>query len=272
MQIEVLNQTKPSNKTAPLLNRAELFGDGFFTTGLIQNKQFKQQNAHLDRLSSSAERLGFSDYDTEALQIRLKSLLEEQADENERVIRISVTRVQAQRGYSVSNDAQTQCMITLSKRPELLSRPCELFVAKTQVSRNQTIAGIKHLNRLDSVLASMEISNNQQEAIMLDGEQVICGSKTNVFFHLNDKWVTPKLDQCGILGITRQRVLDAFADNGIECSEQMIKSNELKACNSAFITNSLIGVWAASSINDRKLDLSYSNQIQQLINFNLNHE
>jgi len=262
----VLDQTNPSSESSPLLNRAEMFGDGFFTTGLIQNRQFKQQNAHLERLNFSAERLGFLDYNSETLQSRLKFLLEEQVDDNERVIRISVTRVQAQRGYSVSDKAQSRCQIILSKRPELPSQPCELFVAKTQVSRNRTIAGIKHLNRLDSVLASMEVSNNQQEAIMLDGESVICGSKTNLFFHLNGQWITPKLDQCGILGVTRQRVLNIFADIGIECSEQMIKSSQLKACKAAFVTNSLIGVWAASSIDGRKLDLSYSNQIQQLIN------
>lgn len=270
----MIDQSQSSNETTALLNRAELFGDGFFTTGLIQSGQFKQGRAHLERLNISAERLSFSDYDNDALQKALKSLLDELAEKNsdensnDLVIRISVMRLQAERGYSVSDKAQGRCQIILSKRPELSNQPCELFVAKSQVSRNRTTAGIKHLNRLDSVLASMEISHNQQEAIMLDGDRVICGSKTNLFLHINGTWMTPKLDLCGILGITRQRVLDAFADNGIECRESAIESNQLQACKAAFVTNSLIGVWAASSIDGGQLDPDYCNQIKQLISLN----
>ena len=262
MIVEIIDQISETPGNPFSLDRAALYGDGFFTTGVIQNHQFSQQSRHFERLRKTAERLLFTNLDLVALQESLKVLLEQT---DNAAIRITIFRRQQQRGYSISSNAETVCRILVSKLPILPDKSCELIEAITAISSNPSLAGLKHLNRLDSVLAASEICNTGQEVLMFNGEQVICGSKSNLFVKLNGVWLTPKLDQCGIAGITRARTMEAFTSNNIKCVEARIERSDLAEIEAAFVTNSLISIWPAHSINGRALEINSYKNIRMLV-------
>ncbi len=262
MLIDVIDQIAVSTKELPLLDRGELFGDGFFTTGIIKQHQLCYQQQHIERLKKSAKILQFAKIDFSLLENKLKAVCTKVANAT---IRISFSRRQKQRGYAIAEEGEFHCRIILSELASPPKQSCELVEANTAVSYNPSLAGIKHNNRLDSVLAATEITNQYQEALMFHNDTVICGSKSNLFVKLNNKWVTPDLTFCGIHGITRNRVLKAFANNNIEHEIRTINRAELNHVSSAFMTNSLIGVWPVSKINQRQLDLIYCNEIKHLI-------
>ncbi len=262
MHIEVIDHTGKNTLLLPPLDRAELFGDGFFTTGVIHRRQFCHQQRHFERLLISADRLLFNGLDLSELGKRLDLIVTEI---DCAAIRISISRRQAQRGYSIALDAYYSCTIMLSDLPAVPSEDCRLIDAKTAISSNPTLAGLKHLNRLDSVLAASEISEPNQEVLMYHGELAISGSKSNLFVKTNGVWLTPALSHCGITGITRDRTLEMFKQQQIQYSIIDIKRSDLVKADAAFMTNSLIGIWPVTSINARLINTEDSEHIKKLI-------
>lgn len=244
------------------LDRACLFGDGFFTTGIIVDHQLCYQNNHMERLLESANKLRFNGFSISSIKQSIAKLSEQNANAS---IRISISRRQNQRGYAISKQAEYCCTIHISELLETPQVPCELLDATVSISHNKDLAGIKHLNRLDSVLAASEISNNNQEVLMYHDDQVICGSRSNLFVKLNKEWLTPKLDSAGVKGLTRQRVLDVFNEKKIKYQVTNITRKQLTQVSAAFVTNSLIGLWPAKSVNGCALDVGDSDQLRKLI-------
>ena len=262
MDISVIDQIIKNPGPLPELDRAGLFGDGFFTTGIIYQHQFCHQQRHFERLITSANRLLFDGLNLRELKNRLNQLVSEI---DNAAVRISISRQQSQRGYAIAPDANYRCTILLSTLPSVPSENCELLDAETEISCNPTLAGLKHLNRLDSVLAASEISKANQEALMYHGDLAISGSKSNLFVKLDGVWKTPKLSHCGIAGITRDRTIEIFKQNNIQCSITDINRTELANVDGAFLTNSLFGIWPVASINTRMINVEDSEHIRKLI-------
>jgi len=259
MQIDIVNQIEHA-EDPNTLDRSSLFGDGFFTTGVIKSNQLLLKNQHLDRLKQSATKLLFPELDIG----RLSNIIDELCLSHcSAIIRINVYRRQTKRGYSIAKDALTQITIMLSPVQKKPSEYCELFDAKTEISLNHSLAGIKHLNRLDSVLAASEVTQANHEALMYQQNNLICGSKSNIFLRLNKQWMTPSITSCGVNGIMRQRVLHNMQKIGITCEIVDLPSAQIKDVSAAFITNCVFGVWPASYVNGRELDLLLTNQITE---------
>lgn len=244
--------------------RGALFGDGFFTTGLIENFQLLHVERHQKRLVDSAQQLLFSTFDSDSLFSHLAQIV---CQVEKAVVRISVTRSQALRGYAIANSQD--CTVTIQLFP-WLARPtknCHAFFAETPPSINPRLAGIKHLNRLDSVLAATEIMSARQEALLCIEESVICGSKSNLFIRVDNSWFTPKLNLAGIEGITKQRLMENMRAEGIIVTEKEITRCEVERAESAFLTNSLLGIWPVSKVEERKLATQFTGRLQSLLNF-----
>jgi len=263
MLVEIIEQNQNVSTGTNVLDRDTLFGDGFFTTAVIDNHQLSFQQQHFRRLTEAAKHFQYLDFKIESLTDALQPVL---ARTQSAVIRISIVRQQVARGYAISKQANTMCRMLLSPLPILPAQHCELFDAQTAISVNPSLAGFKHLNRLDSVLAASECSNKHQEALMFDGERVICGSRSNLFVRLKKQWCTPEITNCGITGITKVRVMEVIESRGLPCLEKTLVRSDLTEIDAAFVTNSLIGVWPAKSINGRLLQTSGYEEICQMVN------
>jgi len=226
-------------------SRDALFGDGFFTTLIIRNSSIINKTRHLFRLEESANRLNFNGWNG----IEIDSSLDDIALKyTNSILRISCSRKQKERGYAFSTNAKIQCDIAVQKLKKFPYKSCHLKIAETPISVNKMLAGIKHLNRLDNVMASSECDEPNQEVLMCDGERVICGSRSNLFLKIDGEWITPIISNCGINGITQAVVIEKMNERGIDCQYKNIVKNDLKKVTASFVTNSIVGIWPVESM------------------------
>lgn len=263
MKIHVFNQLS-DQKGDLSLERGTLFGDGFFTTGIVKQGKICFLEEHLTRIKNSALRLKFSNIDCEQL---VESINKEIADIKQAVFRLSFIREQKIRGYAISPDQKTKVLLHLSNWQEKPNTLCEVFFAQTPITINPLFAGIKHLNRLDNVFAASECIKPNQEALLCDGEYVISGSRSNCFFYFDHTWHTPLLSQAGIEGITKQRLLTLSQDKQIPIIESHITREQTLQSEAAFVTNSIFGIWPISKIENNLLDTQRCLDLQSDLDF-----
>ena len=109
------------------------------------------------------------------------------------------------------------------------------------------MAGIKHCNRLEQVLARAGLKSD--EGIMLDeNHNVISVTQGNIYAVLSNTLITPKLDKCGVKGTRRAVILDLAKLLGIKVKVDTLSVKELGQADEVFISNSIIGIQSISKI------------------------
>lgn len=115
---------------------------------------------------------------------------------------------------------------------------------------------MKHLNRLEQVLARSEWTEGFHEGLMLDSEGFVTeGTMSNVFLVSGNRLVTPILDQCGVSGVMRSLVLQCASDVGLRWQERRIGLDEVLTADGLFMTNSLVGVWPVVQFQKRRYEI-----------------
>ncbi len=224
------------------------YGDGLFETIAVHDGAPALWDRHMRRLSLGCERLGITPIDTAQLLRESLQLCDGVA---QGVLKIIITRGSAGRGYRAppSGTAQPTRLVALHAWQEY---PVAFWVegvavrlCSTRLSSNPALAGIKHLNRLEQVLARSEWDDTAiPEGLMLDGEgHVIEGTMSNLFIVRNERLLTPDLSRCGVAGVMRAGILDSMRDAGIPAEITQITLDDVKSSDEVFLCNSLIGVW-----------------------------
>ena len=247
-------------------DRGFQYGDGLFETIEVADGKplFFQQ--HLQRLLKGCERLliPFPDLDLlEREAVQLCSGLDRA------VLKLIITRGSGGRGYR-----QPDCIVPtrlLSVHPFPVYP--DYFQTKGVVTRfcnqrlavNPSLAGIKHMNRLEQVLARAEWQDNEvQEGLMLDYEDhVVEGTMSNLFFVKDDVLHTPDLCKCGIRGILRGIVVDLANRNNIVVCEQQFKRQSVLEADEIFVTNSVIGIWPIKQLDSQCFKVGGITQVIQ---------
>jgi len=126
---------------------------------------------------------------------------------------------------------------------------------RTRLGRNPALAGLKHLNRLEQVLARAEWDGeNIAEGLMLDDVgQVISGTQSNLFAVIAGRIVTPELGQCGVAGVMRRAFCGWAAAHASSVVEHSLRPGDLEAATEIFVTNSLIGAWPVRELAEKQL-------------------
>ncbi len=130
-------------------------------------------------------------------------------------------------------------------------------VCATRLGDSPALAGLKHLNRLEQVLARAEWDDPEiAEGLMLNSSgHVVEGTMTNLFLLREGALITPELSRCGVVGVMRGVVMDAARKKGIPVVERTLALQELASANAIFVTNSLIGIWPVRELEGRPFDL-----------------
>jgi 4-amino-4-deoxychorismate lyase len=210
---------------------------------------------HLQRLAQGLLVLGFPDCRS-SIENQLSGVLEElaQANVREAVVRVTVTRGGGPRGYAPPAACVPRTLIGVvdtDRSWKQLSRPAHLAVATIRLAAQPQLAGIKHLNRLEQVLAARERAEMAvDELLMLDQNafavSVISG---NVFAVVAGDILTPTLQSCGVRGTRRQLLIDRWAPAlGIQVAERNISAEQLEQAEELFFTNSLLGLCPVASL------------------------
>jgi 4-amino-4-deoxychorismate lyase len=125
---------------------------------------------------------------------------------------------------------------------------------RTRLSRNSALAGHKHLNRLEQVLARAEWDDDaMDEGLMQDDRgRVIAATQANLFARIDDGWITPRLDECGVAGVMRRAFRQWSGAQGATVVERALEIADVAAATSLVLTNALIGAWPVATLDGRE--------------------
>lgn len=234
-------------------HRAIAFGDGLFETAYADNGRIRFWPDHLERLEAGLERLGMA-WDRQA-RGRLEAEIADALTglEGPVVCKLLLVRGPAGRGYDFDPARQyTDRIVQVFdyRRPPWVRDGADLVVSSVPASANGALAGLKHLNRLDSVLARQDARRTgaQEALLMLADGRLVEGSMSNCFIRRAGRWTTPRLEEAGVDGIIRRRwrrlgTLDE-ADWPV---------TELPDAEALLIGNALLGLVPARQLDARPL-------------------
>ncbi len=237
---------QPAND-ALRFDRGLHYGDGLFETIDVREGRARFLALHADRLSRSCERLGIDCDAVDTLATAARDL------EGEGTLKVIVTRGDAvARGYGATGRERARVLRFWYPGPSA-ARPakCDVVTLTQRCGENPALAGMKHLNRLEQVLARRELAaTGADEGLILSSTgDVVSGTMCNVFLHVDDRWVTPRVDRCGIAGVMRAVVLRESARAGLFIDEVALDAAALPRVTAAFFTNARIGVSPATRLD-----------------------
>jgi 4-amino-4-deoxychorismate lyase len=253
IQEYLINGSK-SGSLSPL-DRGFAYGDGVFRTLMVLNDEPQQWQFHYAKLVHDCNVLGIVCPNSNVLLDDMHCLFAE--NDTRAVAKIIVTRGESDRGYSMPALAQPTRIVIKSDFPNYPSEAFEhgvhLHLCQTRLGYQPRLAGIKHLNRLENVLARAEWSDPSiADGLMLDMEDNVIECVTsNIFARYDQTLVTPELTRCGVAGMTRQRILAQAEAAGYETSERRLPLESLMNADEVMICNSLFGVWQVRSLAGR---------------------
>ena len=250
--VQVLVNGKPNDRV-PTSDRGLLYGDGVFETIAVRKGQLHFWSEHLRRLQSGCERLGIESVDETQLMGECRSLMR---PSQQAVIKVIITRGSGGRGYRLPEQIRPTRIVQLHEWPgypaSCTERGIKTRICRTRLGHNASLAGIKHLNRLEQVLARQEWNDpNIMEGLMLDsGGDLVEGTMSNLFMVKDGVLMTPDLQFCGVAGIMRARVLEMAAASSIEARVQRLDQSALLQADEVFVCNSLMGIWPVIGIDE----------------------
>lgn len=232
-----------------------MYGDGVFRTLLVRDGRPIAWARHLRKLAADCAALSIACPDAGDLLRDVKALT---ADITDCVIKLVVTRGAGNRGYAPPDPPRATRLALRSLLPGYPLAHAEEGVAvrlcNTRLSHQPRLAGIKHLNRLENVLARMEWDDPAiAEGLMRDeGGNVVEGVMSNLFVCHNSVLMTPDLSRCGVAGVTRERVLEWAARQGVKAEVRELSLEEVLAADEVFLCNSVAGVWPVRELAERR--------------------
>lgn len=235
-------------------DRGLLYGDGVFRTMLARNGVALDRHLHLQRLQQDCAQLGIVSPAMTQLSTELDVVLARHPDG---IIKIIVTRGQGDRGYAPPEHVNTTHIWDVAPLPVYpadwqKSGVC-VRICDIRLSEQPRLAGVKHLNRLENVLAAAECKDADiAEGLLLDAhERVIEGTRSNLFLLREGCLITPKLDRCGVAGVQRARVQAYAQQQGIAVQIRDVMLAEVYSADALFLVNSVIGVWPVRMLQER---------------------
>ena len=241
-------------------DRALNYGDGVFETLVIKDGQAQHWDEHMDRLERGCRQLRISVPDKELLAEELQQLLAQQASirSEKRVVKIIISRGVGKRGYKPPQETKVTRILGVFPFPnypqQYFEEGVKITVCRTPLSCNPVLAGIKHLNRLEQVMAQDEWGDsNIVDGIMLNSDQqVIECTMSNLFWVTNNQLFTPDLSNCGVEGVTRTNILQLAKELQIHVIIGYFGMKEILKADEIFITNSVFGILPVSVVDDQQ--------------------
>jgi len=210
------------------------------------------------RLARGCQRLGlsFPDFD----QIR-QSIIDNVGATKQAVAKILVIRGGLAHGYQVDRSMKPNVQVMVRSWPDYPNHYWKQGVSirwcQTRLSLQPALAGIKHLNRLEQVLARSEWGDQYVEGLMRDTcDRVIEGTKTNLFLVSKGTLITPDLSESGVAGVMRAEVIAQAGQAGIPVVVKPVTVDEVEDSSELFLTNSLIGMWPIAQIEIQNYDVA----------------
>lgn len=236
-------------------DRGLQYGDGLFETMRVRHRGIRLLDHHLERLYEGCRRLKIPAPSERVLRGELLSIAALRA---QGVLKLIVTRGRGARGYRPSGRERATRIAALYALPRVSAvrslAPVRVRMCATALGIDAALAGLKTLNRLDSVLARCEWRDTRiWEGLMRDPDgNIVCGTMSNLFVRRGSSLLTPRLDRCGVAGVMRRWVLEQARDLRLHAVERRLRWEDLALAEEVFMSNAVAGVVAVGDIRDRK--------------------
>ena len=260
-----------SSDQVSVQDRGLLYGDGVFRTLRLQDGCLHHWDRHYRKLQQDCSKLHIQCPEQKLLYEELLTLTKRGPNG---IAKIIITRgQQTAHGYRpVQNLPPTRIlkMVPLFSYPgRYASQGIKARICNLRLSHQPHLAGIKHLNRLENVLAAAECDDPDiAEGVLLDAYgNVIEGLRSNLFMVRDGELVTPALCNCGVAGVQRERVMEWADTYNVSCRVRQLGLAELLAADEIFLVNSVIGLWPVHELSGRRWnDHPISMQVQGWVN------
>lgn len=234
--------------TVPVDDRGLMYGDGVFETIVCRDREPRFLDLHLARLGAGCAALGIRLPSQQALVEELRRVAGEGGEGGDAILRLAVTRGSSERGYAPPANS---CPRRILQRYPLATgaaaaaggiRACHSAVT---LGIAPQLAGFKHLNRLENVLARAQLAGSGcAEAVLATTTgELVGGTLSNLFACLDGRLVTPPIEVAGVRGVMRSVVLREAAKLGLDAGEQRLRAPDLLRASEIFFTNVRVGLW-----------------------------
>ena len=235
--------------TVSVLDRGFCYGDGLFETIRFAGGKAPLWARHMQRLADSCVRLRLPVPDA-ALLLREAMMVTEGL--NHAVVRITLTRGVGERGYAPPSAPQVTRVVAGFDAPSMAGDPYTHGIrvrwCETRLAQQSLLAGMKHLNRLEQVMARAEWSDAAvAEGLLRDaGDEVVSATMANLFAVIDGALVTPAVDRCGVAGVARAEVLAVWPGAKVAS----IRADELARAAEVFLTSSVRGILPVQAVGN----------------------
>jgi 4-amino-4-deoxychorismate lyase len=241
-----------------VLDRGLHFGEGLFETIACLHGRPRFLPLHLERLESGCQRLGIQPPDRDSVAAEIQGLV---GGVERAIVKLLVTGGEAvARGYARSgSERATRITIRYPWPHETEAQLHDGVMTRTlsmRLGENPRLAGLKHCNRLEQILARAELGHDPRfaEGILFSSSgNLVSGTMTNVFLVRESCLLTPIIDQCGVAGVMRRVVLREARAAAVPTRECELRAENLQAADEVFLTNARIGIWPVRSVDGRTL-------------------
>ena len=229
-----------------IADRGLAYGDGLFETFRVINERPLWWDRHLARLTRGAEALGIDMPNPTRLHIEALNCCEGAVDG---VLKLVLTRGSSGRGYRPGEGRPTR-ILSLYPSPSHQEAVTAIRCG-TRLATQPQLAGFKHLNRIEQVLAARECQwAGVDEGLLFDGDGgLVSAVAGNVFLLRNGEWLTPLIERCGVAGICREWLLEQVAS----CRETVLSDADLDAAEAVFVCNSVRGILPVTALDGQSL-------------------
>lgn len=246
------------NGIAPT-NRGFAYGDGVFRTMRLLNGALQDWPLHYQTLVADCSKIQIVCPSAELLMQEFKYLMASADVEQTQfsILKIIITRGEGARGYAPPAICEPTRVLIQSPLPdyppEIYSHGVALYTCQTRLAHQPLLAGIKHLNRLENVLARAELKDPRFfDGLLRDyDDHVIEAVSGNLFIRKDGLVMTPALERCGVAGVMRKKILDWYKTQDQAVVVTALTVEDLLNAEAIVIVNSVYGVLQVSHIDDQ---------------------
>lgn len=231
-------------------DRGLAYGDGLFETMRTHRGEAPWWDAHWARLALGAQRLRLALPEPDIVRRQAGDML---AGVDSGVLKLLVTRGGGGRGYSPPPVSAPTWALSVHPLPVVPAGGLALRWCRTRLSIQPVLAGLKHCNRLEQVLARAEWSEadaadrDADEGLMLDSEDCVVGATAaNLFLLSEGRWITPPIDRCGVAGVCRGWLMSE-----LRAEEARLSRPQVEAAEAVFLCNAVRGILPVVRLGER---------------------
>ncbi len=243
-----------------IVDRGLLYGDSVFETFRTLHRRGIFVEAHLDRLSQGARLLKIElEYDQEFLQEAIEQVIRCHPDDEDVVIRITLTRGDRLGGEVGPRSCRSRLMVSSSALADSsigdTAGVSAVVVSHRKIPPCCINPNVKSGNYLSSILARDEAEIcGADEGILLSPDGFVTEAACSNLFWISEGQVYTCSDDLVLAGITRSKVLEILEQTGIPCHLGHHRCEHLESASAAFLTGSIRGIIPIRSLQHRLLD------------------